>query len=104
MSKAILEFTLPEDQHEFQQTLKAPFMESALWSIAQEVFRPARKHGYPNDTLQNLILKINQLVQEHGSKDPTWPKDDYGPLDATDMIASLEKMFYEILNSEGISL
>ena len=104
MTKAILKFTLPDDDAEFQLALSAGKMHSALWNVGQEVFRPARKHGYPNERTQHLLDKINALVKVYGGLDPNWPKDECGLLDAADLIAILEKMFYEILDIEGVSL
>ena len=104
MTKATLKFNLPEDDAEFQLALSAGKMHSALWGMSQEIFRPARKHGYSNTKIQELLDKINALVKVYGGLDPNWPKDEYGLLDAADLVAMLEKMFYEILDAEGVSL
>ena len=48
MAKATLTFNLddPEDKANFKKAANANEAYLALWSIAQEIFRPARKHGY----------------------------------------------------------
>lgn len=89
--KAILEFNLPEEQLEFQMASKASDMYAALWDIAQEVFRPARKHGYANEAVQNLLDKADEIKIEHDSA-------------GTELISQLEKMFYEILDKHEIKL
>lgn len=48
-------FKLPEEQHELDLALAAGKMASALHEIANEVFRPARKHGYQDGSLQDML-------------------------------------------------
>lgn len=91
--KATLEFNLPEEQEEFETTVKASDYKLALWDIAQEVFRPARKHGYADVKIQKLIDTIDacvSTVMENGQ--------------GTDLIGLLEEKFYEILRERGIEL
>lgn len=85
--KAILEFNLPEEQSEFDLATKAGNMHAALWDIAQEVFRPARKHGYSDSVIQELVNRSD--IQ-----------DDAG----TELVSQLEKLFYEILEKYNIDL
>lgn len=80
MPEVILKFNLPEDREDMEQALKAGAMRSALWDISQEVFRPARKHGYSDAGLE-------QLTQ-----------------DQIDVIAKLEEKFSSILTGYGIDL
>jgi hypothetical protein len=44
--KATLEFNLPEDKELLDNALMAENYKAAFFEIWQEVFRPARKHGY----------------------------------------------------------
>lgn len=78
--KAILEYNLPEEDEEFQRALKAIDMHLALWDIANDVFRPARKYGYDDEELNNLAKGNEQLI------------------------GLLEQKFYAILEERGISL
>jgi hypothetical protein len=78
--KAILEYTLPEDKEDFERATKALDMELALWDIANEVFRPARKHGYPDPELSRLAENNEELI------------------------GLLEQKFYAILEERGIKL
>lgn len=95
--KAILEFSLPEDQPNFDLATQAGAMHSALWDIAQQVFRPARKHGYANLDIQKLLDKTDEVkVSVDGSE------EIYGA--GTEIVSQLEKMFYEILEEYNISL
>lgn len=55
--KATLSFNLPEEQDDFDIACKATKMSIALFEIRQQVFRPARKHGYADKELQDLIEK-----------------------------------------------
>jgi hypothetical protein len=62
----------------------------ALFNIANEVFRPARKHGYPEG-------KINKLLDECG-------ETEEGHSRGVELIGELETKFYEILEDNGIDL
>jgi hypothetical protein len=82
MPKAKLEFSLPEEQEEFSTAVRSSNMRSALWEISQRVFRPARKHGYPDESIQELLNKLGE--------------------DGEDLVSKLEKLFWEILEEEEI--
>lgn len=102
MSKAILEFNLPEEQEEFDKAVKGGAAHYALFDVGQQVFRPARKHGYPDPTLSELLSKLDALVAEHAPAE--WPVDEYGKLNATDLIQLLERKFYEIVNEQDLEV
>ncbi len=53
--KVTLEFNLPEEKEEFELMQKANVMSYALERISNEIFRPAREHGYSDDEIQKLI-------------------------------------------------
>ena len=102
MSKCTLEYNLPEDQEDLDCALNGHKYKYVLSDIAQEVFRPARKHGYPDTRLQSLIEKLDELVEAYAPVD--WPKDEYGPMNATDLVGLLEKLFHETIDRQGVSL
>lgn len=60
--KAILEFNLPEEKEEFEMASNALNLSVALFDIQQEVFRPARKHGYIDEKL-NMLLKNKKVAE-----------------------------------------
>lgn len=94
--KATLSFNLPEEQEEFERAVRAARYQSALFEIGQRVFRPARKHGY-GGTVQRLLDRANTMSAP--SMDGyTEDVVDLG----TELIGQLEKLFYEILQEEGI--
>lgn len=79
--KAKLIFNLPEEQESFQDAVNASAMRACLFSIAMDIFRPARKHGYPDKRIQDLLDKegveeaiglleeeFYRLLQEHNLK------------------------------------
>lgn len=103
MSKAILEFNLPEEEAELDMALHAGDLHATLWDIAQEVFRPARKHGYNDSTLQRLVEQLDSIVDTMEKADD-WPTDEHGPLNATDLIGLLEKKFYSLLEQHKVEL
>jgi hypothetical protein len=83
--KAILEFNLPADQSAFNLCHTSGLMYSALWRTAQEVFRPARKHGYEDRAINEILTKL----EPHGGHE---------------LVFLLEQKFYEILNDNSINL
>lgn len=102
--KATLEFNLPEEQEEFDRTQQAGKMHSALWDIGNDVFRPARKHGYSDSHIQGLIERLDKAVEMLSYAEEDWPKDAYGPLNATDLIRFLEEKYHAILREHGVDL
>lgn len=93
MSKASLHFNLPEEREEFETAVKAGDYKLALWEISQEIFRPARKHGYADQKIQKLLLDIDHNADI---------SSEYGK--GTELISLLEERFYEILRERGIEL
>jgi hypothetical protein len=81
--KAILEFDLsnPEDVDNHKNAIKANDYASAFFEIHNEVFRPARKHGYGDPKIQKL-LESNPNGEE--------------------LVYELEKLFFEILEERNI--
>lgn len=79
--KATLEFDLPEEKEQFETALNAAKIQNAIYQISQEIFRPARKHGYAD------VRMAGKLTPE-----------------ITEVISTLETMFYEILNENDISV
>lgn len=87
MAKVKLEMEFDgEDRFDRQaliRTIKADDLYAALHDVAQEVFRPHRKHGYSD-------AKLQKLLDENES--------------SYDVVEILEKLFYEILENYGINL
>lgn len=97
--KATLSFNLPEEKDEFDTAVNAGKYKAALWEISQRVFRPARKHGYADARIQSILDRANTMSAP--SMDGyTEDVVDLG----TELIGQLEKLFYEILQEEGIEL
>ena len=82
--KAILEFDLPDEKEEFNQATKAGHLVSALDEVKEKIFRPARKHGYNDPTMRELLAKLPNGEGE-------------------EIIGRLEEMFYEILGEHNVS-
>lgn len=82
--KGKLEFDLPEEREEFELAVNAGKYSSLLWEIEQQVFRPARKHGYSGASSQEL----NKLCENE---------------DVCEAIHLLEKLYYELKNEYLIS-
>lgn len=84
--RAKLEFDMADsdDASEFRRATKASEAFAALWEISQEIFRPARKHGYSDTTLSEAM--------------------DSETVDKSELIHRLEVKFYSILEERGIDL
>lgn len=101
--KGILEFNLPEEQEEFMDAAKVGSYRAALFDIRQQVFRPARKHGYSRHDIHVLLTRLDELVSTHSATEAAWPKDEFGlPLDGTSLIELLEGVFNQILDENGV--
>lgn len=83
--KAKLEFDLEdvEDERSLKRALKANDYELALYEMQQKVFRPARKHGYGDASIQKIL--------------------DENPACA-ELVEKLEQLFYDILEDYEINL
>ena len=85
MKKISIEWTEDENgyfpQEDVDMHLQASAMRLALWDIAQNIFRPARKHGYSDPKLEALLTD-----------------------QSADLVGLLEEKFYEILAERGIDL
>ncbi|NBP03943.1 MAG: hypothetical protein EBU90_28370 [Proteobacteria bacterium] len=66
--KAILEFNLPEDQHEYEVATQANKMQSFLWDFSQQL-RSWYKYHHDfkdaNDALHRIRDEFYRLFNEH---------------------------------------
>lgn len=85
--KASLHFNLPEDREEFNNAAKAGEMKSLLYDISQEIFRPARKHGYSDIRMQQFLGEDGMLKTE-----------------IVEAIGVLEEMFYDLAKEYEINI
>ncbi|NCY20684.1 hypothetical protein EBX31_01850 [bacterium] len=92
--KVTIEFELPEDREALSAVMKSGGMESFIWDVEQEVFRPARKHGYADQEIQGLIDALDRLVEQHAGDDH--PAGEFGHLGPTDLIRLLEEKYYAL--------
>jgi hypothetical protein len=83
MPTVMIKFALPEEDAEMKLALRASEYQQALYRVTQEIFRPARKHGYDNAKLQAL-MNDNPASYE--------------------IIGMLEDLFFEIIKEEGVDL
>lgn len=80
-----LDLSKEEDRYEYEHIRKATNYASALEDVGNYIFRPARKHGYSEQEIQDLVTKLDTLA---GDAEPG----------ATELIRLLELLFYEILS------
>jgi len=98
--KATLEFDLddPNDRLAHIRCTKATDIYIVLNKIANEIFRPARKHGYSDKNLEELFDKCpNDVVVKY--KNISY-EDNAG----IGIVGLLEAKFYEILQEHGVNL
>ncbi len=104
MTKHVVEFTIPDDQYDLETFMNGPKLEGLIHRIEQEVFRPARKHGYGNWNLGKVVEQLDKLV-DIAAANPNLaefvPKDENEqPLGATHLIGMLEELYYDIKDEE----
>jgi hypothetical protein len=89
--KATLEFDLdnPDDVYKYQSSTLSEKMRLALFDVGNEIFRPARKHGYTDQ-------KIRELIDACGV-------NSEGCSNGEELISALEGLFFKIMNSNGLS-
>ena len=77
-------FTIQSDNiKQLNSYTRGPDAHLALWCINQQIFRPARKHGYN-------CAKLNKLIEENEG--------------AGDIIELLEQKFFEIISEYNLDL
>jgi len=94
MTKYILEFDKYEDREDFRDALQGTNYKIALQEIADEIFRPHRKHGY-SQIIEDLVDKCGT------SHNQEW---DCEVRNGYEVIEKLEEMFYQILEDNDIKL
>ena len=66
--KAILQFDLPEDQHDYEIAVQAPKIQSFIWDFSQQL-RAWQKyhHDFKNadDALDKIREEFYRLINEH---------------------------------------
>lgn len=82
--KATLTFTLPEETDDFDWARKGSDAFAALADVSACIFRPARKHGYSDVAISELVAKIGD--------------------DALDLIGLLEDRFHRVLEEWKLDL
>lgn len=102
MPKAILEFSLPEETEEFETAVKAGSLSAALFEVGQRVFRPARKHGYPDQKLQELLNKLDEIEVDTCDGDLSSVVYKVGA--GSELVSALEKLFYGVLREYGVEV
>ena len=66
--KAILEFNLPEDQHEYDIATQAPRLQSFLWDFSQQLRSWYKYHNDftdSNDALEKIREEFYRLLNTH---------------------------------------
>jgi len=81
--RGMLDFSLPEEQEEFQLAQKGQDFKDALGEIHQELIRPHRKHGYCGP-LGAVHQKNPELIDE--------------------FMSVLETQFFKILERHGVEI
>lgn len=91
MPKVTIQFNLPDERDDHYHAMHAAEYHTALWEIANQVFRPARKHGYGDSKINEIIEKL----------DAHYPDGGEG---ATELIGLLEEKFYKIIRQYNVEL
>lgn len=89
----------PELESRLRRALNADRYLMALSDIQQEIFRPARKHGYSDPHIAEALAHADEnqvIVNEAGV--------DYKVGAGTELISLLEDKFLEILRDNSITL
>lgn len=82
-----------EDRAEIVLMLKAGDLISCLSDIANDIFRPARKHGYPDKEIEEMIEKCGYSNEEN-----EFERSSYG----CELISLLETKFFDICKQNDV--
>lgn len=69
MPKVIIEFNLPDEQHEYDEVMKASNYSHCLWSFDQEFLRANIKHGIAEYTVTDIMNIVNSNEEVAFSRD-----------------------------------
>lgn len=97
MPKATLEFNLPEEQEEYDITMRAGNFSHSLWEFDQEFLRANIKYGIQEATVDAVMAELTGFLQEDG-------KDVSRKVVAVIAEAALEvarTQLYEIMNENN---
>ena len=94
--KVLLKFNLPEDREEYENAMNGSKYASQLEEVTQRIFRPARKHGYSDRKIQELIDKLDRLADKEDGITEADQLNDKFSAGATELISLLEEKFIEI--------
>lgn len=100
MPKVSIEFNLPEEGLELETALKAQAYAYFLHDVENEVFRPARKHGYTDEDIKQAIIAIDSLVDKYGGSD--FVVGDGECLNATYLVGLLETLYFRLKQDSGL--
>lgn len=94
--KTKLEFDLddPSDRLAHRRAMLATDAYIALNDIANLIFRPARKHGYEDPKLNELIETSRKIIGGDGIETTI----------GHEIVEKLERRFYRILEEHGVDL
>lgn len=83
-----------DDANIIQQYIKGPMYHEAFSEIQQRVFRPARKHGYLENDIKEMITDIDKGETDGIENDGR----------SQDLIEALEALFLEVLDNYNVEL
>ena len=87
--KITIETSEPEDERTLKLMFNAKNMAMAFWDISNELWRPARKHGYSD---QNISKFFSQDLPEKELNE------------RIELVAALEEKYRGILHDYGVYL
>jgi hypothetical protein len=104
MSKGFLKFDLSDEWEGLahRRAINADRVYESINDVGNEIFRPARKHGYGGSELMNLVNKCIEKAKEQGCN--IEDEDGYESDVVSVAIAALEQEFYKILEKNGVDM
>lgn len=72
----------PEDMERHDEMMKASKYRSVIDRVSNEIFRPAREHGYSDRNVERLMVECGDKADE--------------------LVGELERLYCEILSEYGI--
>ena len=94
--KAAITFNLddPDDRNEHHMAVHGKAAYGTLCQVIEDIFRPARKHGYGDKHIEALIEKCGAFTDAEGEESNA----------GLELLWQLETRFRDILEENGIDL
>lgn len=100
MPKVIIEFNLPDEQHEYDEVMKASNYSHCLWSFDQEFLRANTKHGIGTDVVNAIMEELKYYNDPEDTQECKYDRKTIEII-AEATLDHVRSVLYEYMNSNN---